>query len=128
MRRIARRFDQVLEEFRQQEKVQDVLVLTGKGEQADELRRLALAWPKIRITRHPLPYPPGSPPARQLWDWLWDQVEYDPQEVREISGMGAQAEARLAVLRGNRLIYPDGTVSAYVDKCLSSLLRAQLGL
>ena len=121
-------FDEVIGEFRGKETIEDAMLLLGKDVQAEKLRRLVVAWQKIKITNS------GKDTAApddewEKWEWLWRNAKYDIDKLSVISGMQKSIiEPNLQVLKGNRVIYPDGTVSAYATKILRQLMKSQLNL
>ena len=122
-------FEEAVEKFRSQEQVEDVLAITNvKDPQAIRLRRLVVAWGKIKIDRISVQRP--APPAedeKELWKWMWECVRYDPEELRQVSGVRVGVEMLMRVLIGNRIIYPDGTVSEYAKKVIRAILKNDIG-
>lgn len=120
-------FEAAIAKFKAQEQPEDVLPLVGKDETAARLRRLVLAWGKIGVERTGAPEAPNAG-ERELWRWLWEQVVWDDDELRQISGVrGATAES-MDILIGNRIIYPDGTISVFASKALKQIMKSQLKL
>jgi hypothetical protein len=103
-------------------------LLTGKTESAERLRRFIVAWPKIKITV--MPSTKGIPEDEsERWEWLWKQIKYDVDGLATISGISKSLiEINLQTLKGNRVIYPDGTVSSFATKILRQMMKSSLNL
>ena len=58
--------------------------------------------------------PRGVPPNEpaHLWDWLWAGVDWNLSALADRAGLiTAKTRHKFEVLRGARLVYPDGTIS-----------------
>lgn len=110
-----------IEEYRKNEDVESLLVLTGKGPAQDKLRRVALAYAKTPVQ--------GDMGAEvgEGWEAAWEGVEIDVDRIGEISGAG-NCRRQIESLRGYRLIYPDGTLAGVAQKALRALAKGELGL
>ena len=67
--------------------------------------------------------PKGKPPEdeRLAWDWIWNGNEPDLKELAARSDLAHFATARkFEALRASRLIYPDGTISAWASAILKA--------
>ena len=121
-------FEEAIEKFRAMEQVEDVMQLVGKEPQQELLRKIVVAWPKVRINRAPTKTKPPED-GFALWDWLWTQVVIDTEKIAGIAGSGqGTTEKNINLLRGNRIIYPDGTVSSFATKALRQLMKSQLNI
>lgn len=107
------------------EKLEDAAALTSdSGFDSDTMRVLA-AWSKSEQG--------WSAPSRRAptlatptaWRWLVDGWELDVAGIADASGLPySVVRKKLDVLTGNRLIYPDGTMSQFAE----SSLRAHMGM
>jgi hypothetical protein len=120
-------FEGAMERLKSAERMESALILMRKGDEADQLCAIALAWE-------------NAPPAwaengetcptddAESWNWCWRQVNIDKETIKRISGVQYGLERLLAVLIGNRLIYPDGTLSTFATKALRHRLKTALDL
>jgi hypothetical protein len=62
----------------------------------------------------------NSQSENKIWDWLWKNIGYSKSELKEKSDIASEIvlENRMKPLVGNRIIYPDGTISSYVQRYL----------
>lgn len=76
--------------------------------QSQNLLRLAAAWPQVRRT---LPDPPG--PGEELdLERLWDSTKIDFPGWADLTQLHLVALLEgFKVLKGNQVIFPDGTLS-----------------
>ena len=117
--------EQAIEFFRQSDDVETVLVLLEDDAETKALRKVAIAWSKSSVA--------GKQPGREfhqtaeLWDELWKDTDYDVGQIELLSGVKSP-HAHLARLRGCRIIFPDGTLSAAAQKALRQLAKIKLGL
>lgn len=76
--------------------------------QSQNLLRLAAAWPRVRRT---LPDPPG--PGEELdLERLWDSTKIDFPGWADLTQLHLVALMEgFKVLKGNQVIFPDGTLS-----------------
>lgn len=120
-------FRDAIATFRQSEQPEAILILLGKKDLDEQLRRVFIAW---RNTAPKLTKRAGQmfEDGPDLWDRLWRAVEIDPAIVKQISGVYGDPMRYVDVLRGNRLIYPDGSVSENGRKALVGMARATLRL
>jgi hypothetical protein len=116
---------EAVEKFRQAEDVESVLVLLGKDTLAVSLRKVALAWPKVPVKLRKVA---GLADGPELWDALWQGVEINLDELGAVSNTRTACSRYVAMLRGYRLIYPDGTLATVAQKALRALAKAELGL
>lgn len=120
-------FDEILAQFKAKEQPEDVLPLVGKEEAPARLRKLALAWGKIGIERIDAPASP-QPGELGLWDWIWAQAVWNEDDLRMIAGVRGDITDSMNVLRGNRIIYPDGSITIYATQVLRQIMKSQLGM
>lgn len=124
----------LLSEFRKLEKPTDIAVLmVNEGFDAETMRVLS-AWQHTeqRWKRPKKPCPDEGRATGASWKWLRDGWSMDVAAI----AIGADvsqltATAKLELLAGSKLIYPDGTVSAAATQALlghvSEKLRAARG-
>ncbi len=111
-------FKEKLALCKREEKAEVVLLLA----QDKPLVRLLLAWEKIPVRRRRRfsDVPDGVSDHRN-WEWLWENVSFSMEDLATVSGTSSElAEKNLAVLQGNRLIYPDGTLNKYAAQYLKT--------
>lgn len=110
-------FEEVLKEFKTKETAEDIIpILTS-----EDIQKLVVAWPKIVIKRLQ-PRDPLPDDRNERWSWLWKTVTWCEKDLQEISGVPeAKFKRLLNQVRGNRLIYPDGSVSSHASKYLNNL-------
>jgi hypothetical protein len=115
-------FRNILESFRHSEKAEAVLLVA----QDAQLVRLLLAWERTPVRRkRRLSKMPGSGSDRSRWEWLWENVSYSVDDLAKLSGLSVdQVEKQMAVLRGNGLAHPDGTVNRYAAQYLKTKVLA----
>ena len=54
-----------------------------------------------------------------VWQWLWRNTEYSSFSLATRAGVSQYPfQEMLAVLIGNRVLYPDGTVNSFVERYL----------
>jgi hypothetical protein len=117
--------EEAIQQYRQGEDVESVLVLLGKESLQVNLRKVALAWPKVPVKRREAKDLSDGP---DLWDRLWESVEIDIETLGSISNTRTDCYRYVTMLKGYRLIYPDGTLSTVAQKALRALAKAELGL
>lgn len=120
-------FDDILNKFKTSEQMEDILPITGKDAEAERLRKILIAWRKIEIKKTPTKTKPPEDEIA-LWNWLWKNVSFDEEQLKSIAGIRGNIQDSMNVLIGNRLIYPDGTISVFASKALKQLLKTQLKL
>lgn len=52
------------------------------------------------------------------WRWIWQGVQFDPVELATFTGLREKVLFALDICIGNRLIYPDGTISKIIKERL----------
>lgn len=110
-------FQSVLEEFKKAERPEDIIPLVSN----EDARKLVISWPKTIIRR--LKSAKQCPDDRnERWQWLWRHVQWCEKDLMEISGVPEAKFRRVFnLIKGNRLIYPDGSVSGHAEKYLKNL-------
>lgn len=114
---------EAVEKLRQSEAVENALILLG--DDAEKLRRVALAWPKVPVRVKKEANLKNTP---NLYDTLWDAIEINLEKLSQISNTRGETGKLLAILKGYRLIYPDGSLSTIAQKTLRTIVRNELGL
>ncbi len=110
MNSIKATFNRVLSDFKAKENPEAILIV---GE--DPLMvRLTLAWPNVLITdaKSSIPFSAHWGDVER-WNWLWQNVHYLKKDVCTVVGR-SRLDTPLRSLIANRILYPDGTVHAYV--------------
>jgi hypothetical protein len=111
------RWKERLNAFKGKECPEAVLMLAGAGQ--DELMRIAVAWRQTDITRAKRLSKLKSEGDEELWSWLWENVRYERTALlARIPGAAARTEKNLDALIANRILYPDSTLNAYVERYL----------
>lgn len=118
-------FDEAIKRFKANEEIESVLCLTGKKDDDQARRRVAIAWPKVPLKKASTTEEFNDSPS--LWDDLWSDVRADMDALAAASGVSA-AWSIVAQLRANRIIYPDGTIGVTAQKALRQLAKNELGL
>ncbi len=111
-----------LEFMKAQSQVMDVLPIL----EDDMAQKVLIAWPRLAISRTPPadPLPEGSNAA---WRWLWQGVEFDANELAGVAGIHIQmVHSKVEQLKGNHLIYPDGSMSDMAVKLLNAKTTSHL--
>lgn len=127
-RAVAFRLEDVLSAFRGIEVNDDALVALGD----DAAMRVAVAWSHTdqswsRPSR-PAP-PPMAGKMAKLWEWIVSGWDVDARTVARLAGVPATvAHAKLEMLIGNRLLYPDGSMAKGMRAVLMSHAAKKLGL
>lgn len=115
----------LIAEFVNLERLEDVAVLTAEDGFDAETMRVLAAWEK---TEQRWSKPRGEMPTRPTaaaWRWLVSGWELDIPAIADAAAVTyGTARDRMAVLTGNRLVYPDGTMSKFARNAL----RAHMGM
>lgn len=83
------------------------------------LQAVIACWPMVRRS-----VAPGEVTEDAALEDLWAAVSFDEREVVELSGCPAGlALAALRRARGNRLIYPDGSVHSIAKVVLQRMIK-----
>lgn len=120
-------FKDAIATFRAQEEPESVLLLIGRDPTSNGLRKVFLAWKQCHPARSPKA-PRELEDGPDLWGRLWNGIEIDHAELQRITGLSTYAAKLLDILRGNRLIYPDGTVSEIATQALRRMAKSALKL
>ncbi len=104
-----------LARFKEREQPEVILFL------ADDptLPKIAISWSTLSIrplgNMSPLP----GKTDNEIWEWLWENTEYDFTELAEKAGIPEYLlGGKLNSLIGNRILYPDGTINSFVQRYL----------
>jgi len=101
--------------FKENEKPEVVLFM---GEDST-LTKIALAWTNTTTKRSQKLSPLQSDSESEVWNWLWANTTFSRQDLLARSGVFEHGfDARLAILIGNRILYPDGTLNSFVQRFL----------
>ena len=109
-------YEQVLAEFKAQEKPEGVLLLA----EDTDLIRIAVAWPNMTVSR-PRKFTRLAERAseNERWEWLWHNTEFSRQEMMEKADQSFQGLGRkFKALTGNRILYPDGSINSFAQRYL----------
>ncbi len=113
-------FADVLTTFKRRESAEDIIPILAN----DDIQKLIVAWPKIVLKRAAVKEPCPRD-LNEQWQWLWKHVGWCEKEYQEISGVAEAKFRRLFnQVKGNRLIYPDDSVSSHAAKYLNNLSMA----
>ncbi len=112
----------VVEAMKAKSQVMDVLPIM----EDDMAQKVLIAWPRVAITRTE-PTTPLPDSDNAAWRWLWSGVEYDAQELAATAGIHIQmVRPKIDQLKGNRLIFPDGTISSVAADLLAAKTEESL--
>lgn len=108
-------FAEAVERLRKEENREvAALVLRDRALQA-----VVACWPLVRRSVLPEAVAEECSP-----DALWDLVQFDEREVVELSGLpSGLALSALRRAKGNRLIYPDGSVHQLAKVVLQKMIK-----
>ena len=117
--------EEAIETFRKEENPETALVLTGRDVATVSLRKVLLAWDKVPVTmgKAKATFKAGD----GLWEELWEGVGIDLSKLSAVTGL-RKAGYFVNMLKGYRLIYPDGTIATIGQKVLRIMAKAELGL
>jgi hypothetical protein len=128
MPRPSFRLEDVVGVFRALEQNDDALVVLGD----ETAMRVAVAWSH---TDQEWERPPRPQPAAVhgkmggLWSWMVSGWNVDARAVARLAGVPRTvAHAKLEMLIGNRLIYPDGSMAKGMRSVLLSYAARKLGI
>jgi len=111
--------------FKSVKQIDKVIALFGNQPLIEAL----LAWKsiQIRFKESGLTYEGLS--DTELWDKLWENVEFSKERWAVIAGIKPQlANNIFERLRGYRLIFPDGTIDVIANQYVNSIIIDKLGL
>ena len=84
------------------------------------LWRFLIAWKNLQVTRKKR-LTPAEKGEANVWRWLWENVTFSLEQFAVLSGVSIkEAEGKLKMLSGNRMVYPDGSLNSYVEKLLKA--------
>lgn len=108
-------YRQKLDWFKANEKP-EVVLLVGDDR---ALTKIVLAWPNVTIRVRETVTPLARESENKIWEWLWENTEYSRQDLIAKSSLPEYGlDEKLAVLVGNRVLYPDGTINSFVQRYL----------
>jgi hypothetical protein len=108
-------FVERLEWFKANEKPEVVLLIADDRPKT----KILIAWTNTTVRQRGNSSAPEGTDANEIWRWLWNQAEFDRDELREKSAVyDPYFDGRLQFLIGNRVIYPDGTINSFVQRYL----------
>lgn len=115
-------FENILQEFKGSEVPEDIIPILDD----ETVQKMIVAWPKIVVkSKEHSGVPPGDKNSR--WLWLWEHVDFVYTDLVDISGIpGIKFERVFFQVKGNRLIYPDGTISTWASKYLKQLIAKKI--
>ena len=114
-----RKWEPVLEEFKQSEEPESVLLVSG----SQTLIRILVAWKNIEIRRNPRLSKYFVDSDCSAWQWLWKNVEYSMQDLEgRLPFSDSELQKKVDALIANKILYPDGTINSFADR----LLREQV--
>lgn len=127
---------ELLAAFRASEQARDIAVLLvddsndkqKSGFDAVSLRILA-SWQHSdhRWIKPKAPQPDSGMPTPKAWLWLWSGYRVDLDAVARGAGVSvALASERFQVLKHNRLIYPDGSCSRWLEAAITTHVAKRL--
>ena len=103
--------------FKRNERPEVVLLLADKP----DLVKIIVAWTSLDVRRADMLTDPPGKSESESWEWLWQNTNYHPGELKEKIGTSLSKvalENKMKPLIGNRIIYPDGTVNSFVERYL----------
>ena len=110
-------FNEKLSYFKQNEKPETVLLVSNDFDRI----RIIIAWTNMQIRRVEKLTELKSESENDVWEWLWENVDYSKEMLVAKVGTTLSVSAleiRLKPLIGNRILYPDGTVNSFVQRYL----------
>lgn len=106
-----------LEYFKQNEKPEVVLLVADNP----EFIKIIVAWSMLDVRLEGKVIGLLGDSEREVWDWLWKNTRFSLPELKEKADIPLAdwvLEKKMRPLIGNRVLYPDGTVSSYVQRYL----------
>jgi len=84
-----------------------------------DLIKIVIAWGSTSVRVRPRLTQLRSEYEDDIWEWLWQNAEYGSFSLATRAGVSQyRFDEKLAVLIGNRVLYPDGTVNSFVERYL----------
>ena len=100
--------------FKENERPEAVLLMANNH----QLMRMLVTWPNVAVKPACTTEATDSS-DEEVWNWLWENTAYNPKEWSSKSGVSSSFfEESRAILIGNRLVYPDGTLNKFVERYL----------
>lgn len=119
----------LIEAFRAIEDISAIGVMLEEDGFDQGLLRTLLGWQRT-IQRWHQPsatLPDDGKPTPAAWAWLCSGWEIDVRAVADAADLTiTTAAAKLRMLHGNRLIYPDGSTSVHATNAISTLIGSRL--
>jgi hypothetical protein len=101
--------------FKQNEKPEVVLLI---GDDLD-LIKIIVAWTNTTVVRVQRLTPLRGESESDVWEWLWKNADYSREDLITKSALSEYTfHKKITPLIGNRVLYPDGTVSSFVQRYL----------
>jgi len=101
--------------FKDNERPEAVLLVAANS----QLTRIVVAWANMDVSRARKLTKCNGSNDETIWHWLWENVRYSKEEFTSKSGVAeATFENKFNALIGNRVLYPDGTINAFVQRYL----------
>ncbi|HOZ49181.1 MAG TPA: hypothetical protein PLO37_21415 [Candidatus Hydrogenedentes bacterium] len=118
----ANRFQRTLDRYKQNEKPESILLVA----QDWHLLRLLAVWDETRVQRRRRLSPfPENGDDEMCWQWLWKNACCSVEELAGLTGLSTDAvEKKTGVLIGNRIVYPDGTMTRLAAQFLRTRVLA----
>jgi hypothetical protein len=110
-------YSEKLNWFKRNEKPETVLLVADNP----DLVKIIVAWTSLDIKHTDKLAELSGDSERAIWDWLWQNTLFSLAELKEKAGIPLAdwvVEKKMKPLIGNRIIYPDGTISSYVQRYL----------
>lgn len=110
-------FTEKLSWFRQNEKPEMVLFITDNPNYI----KIILAWTTLEVRPSLELTELDSDSEEKIWQWLWNNVNYNKKELIEKSGLPFSESGLQNIMKpliGNRILYPDGTINSFVQRYL----------
>ena len=101
--------------FKDNERSEVVLLVAGSS----QLTRIVVAWTNMDVSRARRLTKCNGSDEENVWPWLWENARYSTKDLISKSGVAeATFENEMNALIGNRVLYPDGTINAFVQRYL----------
>ena len=120
----SERFEEILAGFKAQDSPKGLLILVDGSKRSAKFKLIIGAWDKVTLEKR---LSKTGPVAGREWRWLWDQVNYDLDELSILIGKTVSPEDMNALI-GSRLVFPDGTVSNEAMKVVVKEIKDRTGL
>ena len=146
--KIIRQWKMILAFFKAREEESGERSLAILGTLEPPAIKLFLAWPNLDHPQLPIenrPDPPIEPnevvidpmylsyPPVRMWDWIWACTKINVIAWRTLAGFkisphGDDFQRYVKILRGNRLIYPDGSILRAAEKFIKQITTGRWGI